>query len=418
MTDESDTTSAPAASAAPSAPDKRLPRRIGAVVATVLAVVLFLVATTGIWAKRTVLSTDRVVAAVDAAAEDPAVIDALSARITTEIVSLVDIDGIVQSLVPDGLDRLGPVIEAAVANLIKEQVANVVGSEQGRALIERAVRTAHAKAIDILEGDGLSPDSVFSMVDGEVVLDVVPLIVRTIGLLQEEGVIPDSFDITEIAGEVSSNQMVQVLARVFGVSVPENFGQITVLNAEQVDAASSTLSAAQQALSIFQKATFVLGVLALLMVALALYLSLNRRRTLAQLMLGIGVGALVMRIGIDRVVAAIDRAIEKAGAKAAAVRITESLTDSLARTLMVMALVGIAVGLIAVFLRPGKDGSESKLATVIAARADAARIAVVGMGLAVLFITGLSPWVVLVVGALVVAGILYVNRSQQVEPAA
>ena len=414
MTDASDTSSAPAA---PAAPSKRRPRRIGAVVATVLAVVLFLVATTGIWAKRTVLSTDRVVAAVDAAAEDPAVIDALSARITTEIVSLVDIDGIVQSLVPDGLDRLGPVIEAAVANLIKEQVANVVGSEQGRDLIERAVRVAHAKAIDILESGGLSPDSVFSMVDGEVVLDVVPLIVRTIGLLQEQGVIPDSFDITEIANEVSSNRMVQVLARVFGVTVPENFGQITVLNAEQVDAASATLSSAQQALSIFQKGTFVLGVLALLMVALALYLSLDRRRTLAQLMLGIGVGALVMRIGIDRVVVAIDSAIEKAGAKAAAVRITESLTESLARTLMVMALVGIVVGLIAVFLRPGKDGSESKLATVIAARADAARIAVVGMGLAVLFITGLSPWVILIVGALVVAGILYINRSTPAEPA-
>ena len=66
MTDASDTSSAPAA---PAAPSKRRPRRIGAVVATVLAVVLFLVATTGIWAKRTVLSTDRVVAAVDAAAE-------------------------------------------------------------------------------------------------------------------------------------------------------------------------------------------------------------------------------------------------------------------------------------------------------------------------------------------------------------
>lgn len=415
MTDASDdTTPSPAA---PAGDNRHRGRRIAAVVATVLAVTLFLVATTGIWAKRTVLSTDRVVAAVDAAAEDPAVIDALAARITTEIVALVDIDGIVQSLVPDGLDRLGPVIEAAVANLIKEQVANVVGSEQGRALIERAVRAAHAKALEILQSGGLSPDSVFSMVDGEVVLDVVPLIVRTIGLLQDEGVIPDSFDISEIAEEVSSNRMVQVLARVFGVTVPDDFGQITVLNAEQVEAASATLASAQQALSVFQKATFILAVLALLMVALALYLSLDRRRTLAQLMLGIGVGALVMRIAIDRVVVAIDSAIEKAGAKAAAVRITESLTDSLARTLMVMALVGIAVGLIAVFLRPGEDGSQSKLATVIAARADTARIAVVGMGLAVLFITGLSPWVILVVGALVVAGILYVNRNAAAEPA-
>lgn len=416
MTDASDdSTTAPAA---PATENRHRGRRIGAVVATVLAVALFLVATTGIWAKRTVLSADRVVAAVDAAAEDPAVIDALSVRITAEIVELIDIDGIVQSLVPDALDRLGPVIEAAVANVITDQVAKVVGSEQGRAIIEDAVRIAHKKALEILENGGLSPDSVFSMVDGEVVLDVVPLIVRTIELLQERGVIPDSFDISEIAGQVSSSTIVKVLARVFGVSVPENFGQITVLDAQQVEKASATLATAQQALSIFQKGTFILAVIALLMVALALYLSLDRRRTLAQLMLGIGIGALVMRIAIDRVVGAIDKAIDKAGAKAAAVNITESLTDSLARTLMVMALVGIVVGLIAVFLRKDADGNESKLATVIATNADASRVAVVGMGLAVLFITGLTPWVILIVGALVVAGILYVNRNATVVESA
>ena len=416
MTDASDdSTPAPAA---PATENRHRGRRIGAVVATVLAVALFLVATTGIWAKRTVLSADRVVAAVDAAAEDPAVIDALSVRITAEIVELIDIDGIVQSLVPDALDRLGPVIEAAVANVITDQVAKVVGSEQGRAIIEDAVRIAHKKALEILENGGLSPDSVFSMVDGEVVLDVVPLIVRTIELLQERGVIPDSFDISEIAGQVSSSTIVKVLARVFGVSVPENFGQITVLDAQQVEKASATLATAQQALSIFQKGTFILAVIALLMVALALYLSLDRRRTLAQLMLGIGIGALVMRIAIDRVVGAIDKAIDKAGAKAAAVNITESLTDSLARTLMVMALVGIVVGLIAVFLRKDADGNESKLATVIATNADASRVAVVGMGLAVLFITGLTPWVILIVGALVVAGILYVNRNATVVESA
>jgi hypothetical protein len=35
----------------------------------------------------------------------------------------------------------------------------------------------------------------------------------------------------------------------------------------------------------------------------------------------------------------------------------------------------------------------------------------------VLFITGLTPWVVVIVGALVVAGILFVNRNALVESA-
>jgi hypothetical protein len=401
------------------APSRRLGRRITVGVAVGLAIVLFLTATAGIWAKRTVLSADRVVAAVDAAAENPAVIDALSTRITDEIVGLIDVSGIVQDLVPDALDRLGPFVEAALTRVIHDKVSDVVGSPRGQALLESAVRTAHGAVISVLQGDGLGLDAFFVKVDGEIRLDTVPLLVATIEQLQEEGVIPGNFDISEVAQAATSSAAVKILARVFGVSVPDDFGQITVLNAEQVQNASATLNTAQRALSIFQKGTFLLAVLAFLVIGLAMVLSLDRRRTLSQLMLGIGIGALIMRLGIDQVVAAIDRAIDRAGAKAAAVNITEELTDSLARALMIMAIVGIAVGLVAHFVRPAADGSHSKLTALAATKPDVARIVIVGLGLAVLFIAGVGPWVVLIVGLLVLAGVLFVNRLAEPEaPAA
>ncbi len=406
MSDVSSTETTPAVAA----PSRRLGRRITVGVAVGLAIVLFLTATAGIWAKRTVLSADRVVAAVDAAAEDPAVIDALSTRITAEIVGLVDVSGIVQSIVPDALDRLGPFVEAALTRVIHDKVADVVGSPRGRALLENAVRKAHDAVISVLEGDGLGLDAFFVKVDGEIRLDTVPLLVATIEQLQQEGVIPGSFDISEVAQAATSSAAVKILARVFGVSVPDDFGQITVLNAEQVQNASATLNTAQRALSIFQKATFLLAVLAFVFIGIAMALSLDRRRTLSQLLLGIGIGALIMRIGIDQVVAAIDRAIDRAGAKAAAVNITEELTDSLARALMIMAIVGIVVGLVAHFVRPAADGSHSKLTALAAAKPDVARIVIVGLGLTVLFIAGIGPWVVLIVGLLVLAGVLFVNR--------
>jgi hypothetical protein len=81
----------------------------------------------------------------------------------------------------------------------------------------------------------------------------------------------------------------------------------------------------------------------------------------------------------------------------------------------VSAVVGLVVGLIALFLKPAKDGSHSKLSALVAANPDAARIVIVGLGLAVLFIAGIGPWVVLVVGLLVAAGVLYVNRQRAVE---
>lgn len=404
-------TDAPAPAAPAEKADRRLGRRITTGVAVALAIVLFLVATAGIWAKRTVLSADRVVAAVDRAAEDPAVIDALSTKITDEIVGLIDIDSVVQSVLPDGLDRLGPIIEAAVTRVIHDKVSDVVGSPRGRALLEAAVRKAHDAVIRVLEGDGTGLDAFFVKVDGEIRLDTVPLVVATIELLQDEGVLPGNFDISAVLNAATSSAAVQLLAKIFGVSVPPDFGQITVLNAQQVEKASATLSGAQRALAVFQKGTVVLGVLAFLFIGLALWLSLDRRRTLSQLMLGIGIGALLMRIGIDQVIAAIDRAIDKAGAKAAAVNITEELTSSLARVLMLMAVVGIAVGLVAHFLRPAKDGSPSRLSSIVAAHADIARIVVVALGLVVLFVAGLTVWSVLAVGLLVAAGVLYVNRQ-------
>ncbi len=394
---------------------RRLGRRISAGVAVGLAIVLFLVATTGIWAKRTVLSADRVVAAVDRAAADPAVVDALSTRITTEIVLLVDINGIVQELLPDGLVRLEPVIEAAITRVIHDKVADVVGSPAGRALLDAAVREAHQAVIRVLEGDGLGFDAFFVKVDGEVRLDTVPLLVATIEELQRQEVIPGRFDISAVANAATSSAAVQLLAKIFGVSPPANFGQVTVLNAQQIASASSTLNTAQRTLAIFQKATFLLGLLAFVVIGIAMALSLDRRRTLSQLLLGIGIGALIMRLAIDQVVAAIDRAIDKAGARAAAVNITEELTASLERTLTVSAVVGLVVGLIALFLKPAKDGSHSKLTALVATKPDVARIVIVGLGLAVLFIAGIGPWVVLVVGLLVAAGVLYVNRQRAVE---
>ena len=391
-------------------PPRRTGRRIGIGVAVVLAVVLFLTATAAVWAKRTVLSADRGVAAVDRAAEDPAVVDALATRITDEIVALVDVSSLVQSVLPAQLDRVGVLLENALTGIIHDRVADLVDSPRGRAILETAVRKAHNAVIKILEGDGLGADAFFVKVDGEVRLDTVPLVIAAIEQLQENGVIPDSFDVSQVVQAATSSEAVQKLAQIFGVSVPDDFGQITILDAAQVEKASASLNTAQRALAIFQKGTVVLVVLALLFIALALFISLDRRRTLAQIVLGIGVGALLLRIGIDQVVAAIDRAIDKAGAKAAAVNITEALTDSLARTLMVEAFIGLVLGVVLWFLRPGKDGSKSALTQIVAANADIARFAVIGFGLLVLFITGFGPIALILVVALVVGGVLYVNR--------
>jgi hypothetical protein len=389
---------------------RQIGRRVGTGVAVVLAVVLFLVATIGVWAKRTVLSADRIVTAVDKAASDPRVVDALAERITVEIVSAVDIKTMLSGVLPDKLDPLAPVVEAAVRDVLQKQVAKVVGSPQGLALLNGAVRSAHDAAIRLLNGGGLSPNSIVSVTDGEVTLDVVPLIARSLSLMQDRGIIPAKFDVQSIASQASSNDIVKKIASVFGVTVPEGFGHIVIIDSQQLANGKAALANAQKAMAIFQKATLILVALALIFIAIALLVSADRRRTLVQLMVGIGVGAILLRIGIDKVVQVINHAIEEVGIKVAAVQMTESLTESLARTLVVMAIVALSVALIAYLLRPGKDGSDSRLTASISARPEIARIVIVTLSLLLLAAVGVGLVTVLIVGALCIAGLLYVGR--------
>ncbi len=401
----------PAPVDAVSVPDPHRPRRITTVVLVVLAVVLFLTSTIAVWAKRTVLDPNRVVAAVDRAASDPAVVDALAVKVTDQLVQLVDVNTMLEGVLPSQLDKLAPVISAALRDIVEKQVTAVVGSDAGRKLLTDAVRVAHATAIRLLEGDGLAPDSVFSIVDGQVTLDVVPLVVRTVEQLQANGIISDRFDLTELAQNVTSDVRVKILARIFGVSVPENFGQIVLIDSQKVDQGAATLSTAQRALAVFQRGTVLLVILALALLAAALFVSVDRRRTLAQLTLGIGIGAVLLRIGIDQVVSVLNRTIDAVGIRHAAVNITESLTSSLARTLVILAIVGIVVGILVRMLRPSADGTHSWLALLVRDHAEIARMVVIGLSLFLLAAVGISWLSVVLIGALAVAGVLYVNRN-------
>jgi hypothetical protein len=75
-----------------------------------------------------------------------------------------------------------------------------------------------------------------------------------------------------------------------------------------------------------------------------------------------------------------------------------------------MAIVALSVALIAYLLRPGKDGSDSRLTASISARPEIARIVIVTLSLLLLAAVGVGLVTVLIVGALCIAGLLYVGR--------
>ena len=81
------------------------------------------------------------------------------------------------------------------------------------------------------------------------------------------------------------------LSAALGVPLPSNFGQITLVR-------SSDLATVRQAVKDFDGLTLVLPLITIALIALSLWLSVNRRRTVLQLAVGVSLLMIVERRGV------------------------------------------------------------------------------------------------------------------------
>jgi hypothetical protein len=83
-------------------------------------------------------------------------------------------------------------------------------------------------------------------------------------------------------------QAVTKLSKALGVSLPTNFGQITLVR-------SSDLATVQRGVKAFDRFTLVLPLVTIALIALCLWLSVSRRRTVLQLAVGVSLLMIVER---------------------------------------------------------------------------------------------------------------------------
>jgi hypothetical protein len=83
-------------------------------------------------------------------------------------------------------------------------------------------------------------------------------------------------------------QAVTKLSKALGVPLPANFGQITLVK-------SSDLATVQKGVKAFDRLTLVLPLVTIALIALSLWLSVNRRRTVLQLAVGVSLLMIVER---------------------------------------------------------------------------------------------------------------------------
>lgn len=255
-------------------PSRHIPRRLLAGTLVVIACVAFLTGSVGVWASRSVLDTTVWVDHVGPLANDPDVQEALSSRITTELMAIVDPEALFQEVLPERGQLLAAPLSGAVEGFVGDQVDKFVASDAFENLWVGLNREAHQAAVKILRGDA---DAVQAG-DDSVTLNLVPVINQVLARITSAS--PELFghkiNIPDVQIDEVPTDAIDKINSAFGTDLPDDFGQITIYD-------GGALQEIQDAVALFDRIVWISVVVFVLATIGAFAASVDRRRTFYQL---------------------------------------------------------------------------------------------------------------------------------------
>ena len=267
-------------------PRRRIRRSVvGLLVA--LSCLLVLLSTTEVWAHRTLLNTGAFVGTVAPVFEDPAVASAVAARATDELFTELNVQARLRDALPPRASFAAVPVTNATKGYVAGQLTSVLASSRFQAVWTAALTFTHQQLVAVLRGQNTAAVSTSG---GYIVLNTVPVINQALGKVS--GLASDltgkPVTLPAITSADPPQQAVNKLSGALGVPLPGNFGQITLVR-------SSDLAAVQRGVKAFDRLTLVLPLAAIVLIALSLWLSVNRRRTVLQLAVGVSLLMIIER---------------------------------------------------------------------------------------------------------------------------
>jgi len=237
----------------------------------VLATLLWTVGIVAVWAQRQMLDTQNWVETSDRLLENEDIRDALSTAILQRIYASAPVENQLRETLPDNLKPLAGPVAAALREVANRNAPKVLGSAAALAAWEKANRTAHQTLVKILDGDIAG--------GGSVTLNLHDLIAQVAAG-------------TGLPAGVADK-------------LPENLQQLEVLKSDKIEAA-------QKAIHTAKTLTIVLAVVAVLLMAGAVALAADRRRTV------VAAGGCILFAGV------LVLALRRIGGEAAVTALAES----------------------------------------------------------------------------------------------
>jgi hypothetical protein len=233
-----------------------------------------------IWTRATVLNTDRYVNTMAPIARSPAVQNAVADKVSTAIVSKVDVQALAREALPDRADVLAPAIAEGVNGAVRRQVSDFVHSNRFPEVWDNANRRIHERVVGLLT---TGKSGRLQLQGDTVYLDLSAAVERVKDGLRQRG-------FTRVAD-----------------AIPQSVdGQIQLLS-------SDAFSQGRDAIHRLERLSIVLPILALLFLAAHVFFAESRRRGLLRVGIGLAITGLILLalVGIGRTLYldAIDQAV-------------------------------------------------------------------------------------------------------------
>jgi hypothetical protein len=269
----------------------------------VLGGVIVLVGSLTLWARRQLLDTDTWVKSSNKMLQDDEVRQAVSTYAVEQLFANVDVEAALQARLGDRGDALAAPASAALYEAALRTTDAVLQTPQAQQVWEELNRRAHARLVDVLEGN---EGGRITTANGEVVLDLSPLIDRVSSRLGADA------------------------------QIPPDAGQIVIMQSDQ-------LSAAQDAVRILKATSALIGLLAIALFGLAVFLAGGwRRRAIAGASLAVIVAAVLVLVA-RRIVgnAVIDALVSNSSIRPPASRVWFIETDILREVAIGLLVLGL-----------------------------------------------------------------------------
>ena len=250
-------------------------RTIVATLCIVVACLLAPLSVVAIWTRNQVTNTDRYVATVSPLASDPAIQSAIADQITAQVFTYIDIQGLttqavdalaVQGLRPEvatQLQAFAVPIANGVQSFTRSQVGKVVASDAFADAWVQANRVAHAELVKALTGEG---GGAVTVANDTVSVNLAAFIATVKQRLVDSGF--------------------SVAAR-----IPE-------VNASFVLFQSDDITRARSAFNLLNTLGIWLPIIALVLLALGVYVAEDHRRALVGAALGVAAAMVVLALGL------------------------------------------------------------------------------------------------------------------------